>query len=237
MFTMRSIVLSSATSLIILSNAFAADLAPQAVEPAVPVVPHFSWTGVYAGIQAGYAWGSSSYDVPQTGGDAPIDPKGGFGGIYTGYNYQLPSNFVVGGEADINGGDISASNVHAPRNPATIFGAKSDWFGSARLRAGYSFDHFLPFITGGVAIANYKHDAQGALAPDTSWSDTYVGWTVGAGLEYAVTDNLIVRAEYRYADYGSKSYPVTRAGNGREFIAHDIDLKTNDVRIGLGYKF
>jgi outer membrane immunogenic protein len=105
-----------------------------------------------------------------------------------------------------------------------------EWFGSARLRAGYAFDRFLPFVTGGVAIGRYSGTENGTLEN----SENMVGWTAGAGLEYAVTDNLIARVEYRYSDYGRKSQPAPFSFEGQQAR---LDLTTNDVRVGLSYKF
>jgi outer membrane immunogenic protein len=34
-------------------------------------------------------------------------------------------------------------------------------------------------------------------------SDNLDGWQVGGGLEYAITDSISARAEYRYSDFGS----------------------------------
>jgi outer membrane immunogenic protein len=61
-------------------------------------------------------------------------------------------------------------------------------------------------------------------------SDTYVGWTVGAGLEYAFTNNLIGRIEYRYTDYGDETHPPSI------IVPHTDDLQTSDVHLGVSYK-
>ena len=77
------------------SSAFAADAIVEEVAPA------FSWTGGYAGIQAGYAWGDG--DIDQITGPGFIDtsPDGFLGGIYAGYNYQMSNNIVIGAELDV----------------------------------------------------------------------------------------------------------------------------------------
>jgi len=219
-------------------STFAADLPSNPVEPVVAMPASFVWTGFYVGAEAGYAWGNSTYKVNINPFTASLDPKGAFGGAFAGFNYQLPSNVVLGLEGDFNGGDISSSGV-VGSNPAAPgrFGAKEDWFGSARARLGYSLDRFMPYVTGGVAIADYKHDVVSAVRPGASWSDTYVGWTAGAGLEYAITDNIIARIEYRYSDYGKQSFPFTPVLGAQGYYAHSVDLKTNDVRVGISYKF
>ncbi|EFG9153021.1 porin family protein, partial [Escherichia coli] len=102
--------------------------------------------------------------------------------------------------------------------------------GAARLRAGYAFDRFLPYVAGGVAFADMDHTLVGPLEA-YRFSDTYTGWTIGAGLEYALTDNVILRSEYRYTDFGSADFAVP---TGEE---NKVDLKSHDVRLGISYKF
>jgi outer membrane immunogenic protein len=100
------------------------------------------WDG--AGSPAGVPYISSS-----------LDPKGAFGGGYVGYNYQFSGGFVVGAEADINASAAKSDHNAFPAGPfGPGFSGEGDlkWFGSARLRVGYAFDRFLPFVTGGVAF-------------------------------------------------------------------------------------
>lgn len=226
---MRALKFALLASLAIATPALAADLSPLPTEPAA-----YTWTGLYVGAEAGYAWGNSTYDGAGSPAGPPfistsLDPKGGFGGAYVGYNYQFNGNYVVGVEADANFADVKGDNTFAVF-PGVVASGDLEWFGSARLRAGYAFDRLLPFVTGGVAIGRYSGTENGALEN----SETMVGWTAGAGLEYAVTDNLIARVEYRYADYGRKSqsppfnFPTEQVR---------LDLTTNDVRVGLSYKF
>jgi outer membrane immunogenic protein len=230
---MRALKFAFLASLAIASPALAADVSPQPTEPVA-----YNWTGIYVGAEAGYVWGSSTYDGAGSPAGPPyvstsVDPKGAFGGAYVGYNYQFDGNYVVGIEADANFADAKDHNTFPGGPPTVVASSDLKWFGSARLRAGYAFDRFLPFVTGGLAIAKYS-GATNFLGTTGEVSDTRVGWTVGAGLEYAMTDNLIARVEYRFSDYGRKSqsapffFPTQPAR---------LDLTTNDVRVGLSYKF
>lgn len=58
------------------------------------------------------------------------------------------------------------------------------------------------------------------------------GWNIGGGVDYSVTDNLILRAEYRYTDFGSKTFHDLWYEDEAK-----IKLKTNDIRLGIAYKF
>lgn len=222
--------------------ALAADL-PPAVAEATTYAP-YDWTGLYIGGQAGYGWADTGSTVVQTVPPSPFplrssgSPDGAFGGGFVGYNWQLPSNVVIGIEADINGGNLQSSDpvtIAAPVVPVVTARSEIEWFGSVRARAGYAFDRFLPYVTGGYAFGQAKTTYASPFPGDSiSASDTLSGWTVGAGLEYAITGNLLARIEYRYTDYGSSSSSVSNlfgAGTlGQEFT-------TNDLRVGVSYKF
>ncbi|MES0189845.1 porin family protein [Mesorhizobium sp. C416B] len=230
---MRTLKFALLASLAFASPALSADLSPQPTEPVV-----YTWTGVYVGAAGGYAWGNSTYDGAGSPAGPPfistsVDPKGGFGGAYVGYNYQFNGNYVIGVEADANFADVKGDNTFPAGPPVVFASGELKWFGSARLRAGYAFDRFLPFVTGGLAIGHYS-GANNFPGGSIENSDNMVGWTVGAGLDYAVTDNLIARFEYRYSDYGRKSQPAPF-----DFPTQQarLDLTTNDVRVGLAYKF
>ncbi|QEN84945.1 porin family protein [Labrys sp. KNU-23] len=231
--------------------AMAADLAPQPTEPVAPIATAYDWTGFYVGAQAGYGWGTAHEVV---NGVLPIfqpeaivtnRPKGVFGGLHAGYNYQFGGNFVLGAEADINISAMKSSDK--PVTPAGLIAVagypvplagntKQKWFGSARLRAGYAFDRFLPYVTGGIAYGDVTAGFNGINGNQVtaSVSQAKVGWTVGAGLEYAFTDHLTARVEYRYSAYGKANKFVTDSRGSQGWLP--TELKVNDVRIGLSYK-
>ncbi|THD48585.1 MAG: porin family protein [Bradyrhizobium sp.] len=240
----RSMLASFAALTLSAVAASAADLPThKSAPPPAPMAPAaFSWTGFYLGVEGGGAWGQSRADYPLAGpaGFLPYDPRGAFGGLYAGYNYQMPNNFVLGVEGDVNWGDIRNRTYYhtVPQNPLgfedTGVGDMS-WFGSARVRAGVAIDRFLPFVTGGVAVAEYQNSLFALTNPlfTGTYNHAEVGWTLGAGLEYAITNNISLRAEYRYANYGDQK--DTLATNPA--AVHDTTLSTNDARVGIAYKF
>lgn len=199
------------------------------------------WNGFYAGIFGGMASGNTKVEfrgptVPP-GASADTDLSGLFGGVAVGFNYQLPQGLVVGLEADIAKTDISgAGDLLGPTFP--INGEVSST-ASLRGRVGYAVDRFLPFATAGLAIA---HTNQGfpfvgpALAPAFSLQDgNLYGWTVGAGVEYAVTDAISIKAEYRYSQYDGSNSASILGGGPDDSIASSF--KTHDVRLGVNYRF
>jgi outer membrane immunogenic protein len=160
--------------------------------PIYTPAPAFSWTGAYIGIQGGYDWNRS---VADSGDTASID--GGIAGIYGGYNWQTPTNWVFGVDASINYDWARGPVVGAPGG---TFG-EVDWKGFIRGRLGYAFDRFLIYGTAGGAVAPLQ-----SVGTVTSDKQTKLGWTVGAGAEMAVTDNVVVRLDYSYADFGRYNF-------------------------------
>lgn len=214
------------------SDAVAADPVDEiAIAPDAPV---FSWAGGYVGVQGGYASGRSTYDVLASDAFAPVDPDGWVGGAYAGYNWQLANRLVLGVEVDamssnVAGGEILWRGEFPIPESAKV---ELDWSASLRGRVGYGFDRFLPYASAGLSIGRYDHVFTSYWqSMIREFGDTYVGWTVGAGAEYAFTDNLIGRLEYRYTDFGGSDFPEG------DVSAHSVDLDTHDVRAGLSFKF
>ena len=215
--------------------AFAADLAPAPVEPVVPVVTPYNWTGFYVGAHIGYAWGSEG-DTLHAAAAVPADSfnvNGVIGGLHAGYNYQFDNTaWVVGLEGDIDLSGISGDHRVVTGAGASRISMDNRWQGSIRARAGYAFDRFLIYATGGVAFADIKEHwnlFDGTI--NGSGTNTRVGWTAGAGVEYAFDDHWIGRAEVRYSDFGKSNFNV---GGGARFKAGFHE--TVGV-LGVSYKF
>lgn len=224
---MKSVLLAGLALAISTAGASAADAGSAA---------GFVWTGGYIGLQAGYAGGDSRYSN-EWGEFANHDPDGLFGGVYAGYNHQLSNNIVLGVEADISAGSIDSSVDHywSEGNIATGHVANAKLKRSAALRArfGYAADRFMPYLAAGVSFGKYEFnlDHNGAGTMDFKDERSLTGWNIGAGLDFAVTQNVLVRAEYRYTDFGTKDFQHDWGGNSK------IDLATHDVRLGVAYKF
>ncbi|MET3589861.1 outer membrane immunogenic protein [Bartonella silvatica] len=129
-----------------------------------------------------------------------------------------------------NYGDIVISSV-------TL---KEKWVGATRARIGFSCDRFMPYVSGGVAYTQvqYTMSLLSKSQEDPSFifasgdvldkTEKMVGYTLGGGVDIAITDQVILRTEYRYSDFGKKEFAKDKL---------DIHYKTNDFRIGVGYKF
>jgi outer membrane immunogenic protein len=211
----KKILLSSVALLGLTATAMAADLPSRRAAPApiVAAVPVFTWTGFYVGVNAGYGWQDSNNNgtvfVP-AGTIAPAAPAGtivfgddngdGFvGGGQIGYNYQIGS-FVLGVEADLQWADLGGSNGLAVVPPAyTALGfvpagtaGGIDWFGTVRARVGVAFDRALVYATGGFAYGGADDNDRFGFVNS---NDVRTGWVLGAGFEYAFTNNLTAGIE------------------------------------------
>jgi outer membrane immunogenic protein len=211
---------------------------PTLAADATVAEPAYEWTGFYAGVQLGYGWGRLRTDeVPiQYGGIDRSDSwaaNGALGGIHAGYN-QAYGQLVLGTVADVEASGVSGS-LNQPY--AGLMDTRIDVQGSLRARLGYALGPALFYTTGGVAVASvsttYDAVANGSGTKTDSSSHALVGWTLGAGLEYAIARNWTTRVEYRYTDFGSfTDRPVTDPS-----YQYPTSVKTQAVRIGVSYRF
>jgi len=208
---MHKLLIGAAAAALLASPALAADLYIQPAAPSlIGSASVVNWSGFYAGANVGYGWGKFEPNAPLVA----TDGRGLLGGLQAGYNYDF-GGFVLGVEGDIQLADI--------RYEAGGGNIRIDSFGTLRARAGAAIDRFLPYVTGGLAYGHASYEFGGL---STSAGNT--GWTVGAGLEYAATDNISVKAEYLYADFGDIDFGV---GFG------PLKTTAHVLRAGLNYKF
>lgn len=202
-----------------------------------PKSAKIDWSGIYVGAQAGYARGESfggayfrASNALDVGG--AVDPDGFFGGIYFGYSHQIGNSLLLGIESDLNYADIR-SGVQPTNYTGNTLKSEMTWNGSVRATAGYDLDSFLLFVTAGYAFGSYEFTpSYGATGPLPE-SKVHDGWTIGAGINYAWSEQISTRIEYRYADYGKAAYGIPG------FPAEEtrVSLTTSDVRVGVSYKF
>ncbi len=227
--------------------ALAADLPRRAAPPpAFTPVPVFTWTGFYAGVNAGagFGGGGGTFTDATYGTVTPGSRDAAFvGGGQIGYNYQFTpgSGFVIGAEADIQG-----TTFGRPRSGLvgtttfTDIGPSLDWFGTVRGRIGYAFDRFLVYGTGGFAYGGGSTPSTASYYTGTLPSTFRTGWTAGGGVEYAITERLSARIEALYVSLdrnggsGGLVYDTaTTAYYGLGRPKTDFGV----VRAGLNYRF
>jgi len=242
----RKFLAATAVLMAASASALAADLPSRRPPPVYAPIPVFTWTGFYVGGDIGYTWGTDTHTLP-SGAVSQSTPQGEIGGLHVGYNYQI-NQFVVGLEGDVDGLNFSNSNTLTSGNASFYESTRIPVEGSIRGRLGYAWDHLLFFATGGAAFGDIQHQyavtapAQGQFVnapplvttydPNNPYSSTRVGWTVGGGVEYALSNNWSVRGEYRYTDFGRSSDYL--ASIGQTITNHVIEHR---VTVGFSYKF
>ena len=249
MHVIKKLLLSTVTLGALSVSAFAADLPSRRAPPVYipPPIPVFTWTGFYIGAQAGYAFGPSSAFASATSNGAGLasftgKANGVIGGAHIGYNYSTQSllgfggfgggGLVVGIEGDVDGSNYRANYALGGLTDNT----RRQIQGSVRGRLGFAVDRALFYATGGAAFGDIKNNYTNVLnGLSDSLSHTRVGYTVGAGIEYAVTNNVSLRAEYRYTDFGSFSDNLAGSTAGGVNVRHHE--KDNRVQAGISYKF
>jgi outer membrane immunogenic protein len=190
----------------------------------------YNWKGFYAGAQGMYAHGYTNWDYIFYNTQADHTTNGWLGGLFAGYNYQFPINIVLGVETDINYGKVSGS-TSAP-NPVWLATSEINWVGATRIRLGYAVWRFLPYIAAGVSYGRANiSERQLVSGLEYSSSDTYVGITHSSGLEFAITNNLMARAEYSYYGFGKKRVQLYPSDDS------DININLRGIKFGLSWKF
>lgn len=185
------------------SAAFAAD-------PVIPDDP----MGLYIGAHAGYGWG----DVDADGDDADIE--GFVGGILAGWEHR-GDGLVFGIEGDVGFASIDGQDFNAADLAYDL-----DFNAHLRGKVGFEAGGLTPFIAGGLALGKFTVTEQGGLVDDDK---TLIGFTIGGGVDLALTENLTVRAEYLYDDYGSANFDV--------YSGVDVDFQVHTVRGAAIFNF
>jgi outer membrane immunogenic protein len=254
---MKRILIAGALALCAAGQALAADL-PQAMPPPrAPAVyvppPVYNWGGVYLGLNGGYGFGNSTWTDPNNpsgeGSTGSFGTGGGLIGGTVGFNYQV-NQFVLGAEADIDWSDINGSvepnfcNLFVSATAlATRCETKNNWLGTVRARAGFAVDRVLFYGTAGLAFGDVEAGLKGGSVGSVTYqSNTQIGWTAGAGVEWAFTDNWTARVEYLYVDLGNSTCNAATScgfdGLGATSPASDtVKFTANLVRAGVDYKF
>jgi opacity protein-like surface antigen/outer membrane receptor protein involved in Fe transport len=205
----------------------------------------YNWTGFYFGADGGFAWQRATGTLTTASG-AVLMPygysgTGPFAGSFVGGNYQF-NRFVLGVEGDWQWSNLTGSNQTLaplgatgalPSGPFTVSPTTRD-YGSIRGRLGIAFDRFLVFGTGGWATGNPSTAfALTGAAPFVTTGGKSNGWTAGGGIEYAITDTILGRIEYRHTDLQASGFvnvPANIADGGTR-------TPISDFRAGFAFKF
>ncbi|MGI9415612.1 MAG: outer membrane protein [Hyphomicrobiales bacterium] len=195
-----------------------------------------NWSGIYAGMHAGGAFSDVSWDdISLTGENISNDTDGLFAGGHLGVQRQFDS-FVLGVEAAVSGAEFEDTQSSAVGG--VTFTTEINTVVTVTGRLGYAFGRFLPYVKGGYAGADVQTAGTSqALADSFNVSDWEHGWTIGGGVEYLITENLVIGAEYSYIDLGDTSRSGNTSTLGAPFRIADIDGQLHAVTARISIKF
>jgi outer membrane immunogenic protein len=252
--------LVAAVALILIAAAARADEyaaeRPPAAELPPPYVTVFDWTGFYAGGQFGFAYADSPFtyaatslaactavtgaaDDCQTRGN--VNANGLAGGLQTGFNQQI-GRFIWGLEGDITWRGQSGKATFLPAFGAVQrFAESNDWLITLRPRLGFAYYRAFLYATAGAAWSSVSHSVSftdGLALPPLTAHEAAIraGWTLGAGLEYALASHLTFKGEYLFIDLGSVTLP-TPASGGWFATTTRFAEQEHILRAGLNYRF
>jgi outer membrane immunogenic protein len=225
----------------------AADLPAQSYKAPPMMAPAaVLWGGCYLGVEGGGGWGSSQHVAvspnPAING-RPITNNfglsGGEIGGTIGCNHQVNS-FVFGVENDISWADINGSAPDMlPFNLNAVSHTNQKWLDTLRGRVGYAWEKALFYGTAGAAFAGTDATICNTfLGVCTSNAQTRTGWVAGAGIEYAMWENVSLKLEYLHADFGNGRYFTTPVALGvQNIVTRDVRLTDDIVRAGVNWRF
>ena len=239
----------------IATPSFAADLRPIGKAPVmVAPAPAWNWTGFYVGIHGGYGWGEADYRFNDALGFFNLLPgdrfrqdiDGGVVGGHIGYNMQFGS-LVVGIEISGTVTDIK-STVTSPFFPVSdVFTHEVDWVVALTPRIGFTAGPALFYVKGGGAIAEIRNRLQDNITfaggTFVESSGTSPGFTVGGGIEYAVTPNWLFGVEGNYYRFNHLNvtqglrFVTTGAPVGIPGTNHEVETDFWTVTGRISYKF
>jgi len=214
------------------SSALAADLPARRgmpVKAPEPVSYGYNWSGFYIGAHGGGGWSDRCFTFAGAG-EGCHDANGWLGGGQIGFNMQQ-GQFVFGVEFSGSWADISGSHTSVAFAPDS-YSSDVNTILLFTGRVGMTFDRMLLYVTGGGAWVRNEFTYNGVVLGVDSVKQNRTGWTIGAGIEYGLSPNWSIAAQYNFIDLGDKD--VVFVNNG--FTARaDQELHLATVR--LNYRF
>ena len=216
--------------------------------PALAVADGYTWDGFYAGIHAGWGQGDVGW----------IDNNGGWFTFIPGYAHSANGDGLVGGgqvgylkqwdNMVVGGIEISASGLDTKTTVTSLLFPGSDTWSTevnalvtATARLGYAMGNILPYIEGGYAggnvnMTNIDSVFCGALQCIFDSDEWHNGYTLGVGVDYRITKNVVAGLNYRFADLGSSTHAGITLNNGT-VENYTVDAEVHAVTFRLNWLF
>lgn len=223
------------------TTAIAADLPTKSLYRAAAAPAVYDWSGFYIGGHVGYGWAKPDIS-PLTGG--PISntprPNGFLGGGQAGFNWQR-GGWVLGLETDASWGNLDDTRTCVSIVNGTTLSCRGapKYFGTIDGRLGYAIDRALLYAKGGAAWS-HEDFTQLGISPNCvgtpcTGSVFQWGWTVGAGLEYALARNWSAKIEYDFLDFDHRD--TVTVSNGTSANVFSLTKTIHTLQLGVNYRF
>lgn len=220
-----------------------------------------TWNGFYAGAHLGYEFMSNQDNLSSTDGGVSflsngsipgsmtVEPNAVFAGFQAGYNYRVSPLFVVGAETDLSGMDAyDETSAPSPNGDNRTLTAKQqmNMLGTLRARFGVvATDNILAYVTGGLAYGHGNlstgvgrlSGCAGNNCQAGSTAGMLVGWSAGAGGEYALDSKWSLKGEYLHYDLGSLSHLMADPAFPGTTYTAKAAFTGDLIRIGVNYNF
>jgi outer membrane immunogenic protein len=207
----------------------------------------------------GAGFGAANAAAINASGTGTIEASGFTGGVQAGYNWQN-DNLVYGLEIDFGAARLRGSRQVSGTYPVGVgivaAGAAytvrssfdTDWLATFRGRVGWTMmPNLLAYGTGGLAVTrlsvanSFTDNVLAGAVESASESKLKIGWTIGAGLEWALSSNWTIKTEYLYIDFGKVTatgliFNALPPGYGQG-ISTSSDLTAHVARIGVNRRF
>lgn len=238
-------ILTTAT-FILMSTGIAASADAIAMSPTYTPAPvatqNYDWSGAYVGIFGAGAFGDFEEDVVFGGAtqlEVDVSAGGALGGIQVGYDFHSGA-WVYGALADIaiSGHEASLAFDASPIIPGAAGEVSSQlkYLGTVRGRVGYAgIDRALFYAHGGLAYGETEASVDLGGTNFFKEETSKFGWTIGAGVEYAVTERVSFQTEYSYVDLGEDTIATFDLGGGPINIDENVDFHM--IKAGVNFRF
>jgi high affinity Mn2+ porin len=208
--------------------------------PSLAVDPSTTPTGFYLGGHVGMLFGDATATLGDPSGGVAsaggMSPYGTFsGGVQGGYEWHLPSRWMLGVEADLSFANFQdTSQVLSYRATGTgSANEQLEYLGTLRGRLGYAMGGWTPFVTGGLAWASTRFSRTDSTTgnEDATPGQWRFGYSVGGGVDYALDAKWSARLEYLYTNLGLRGFGFASPAR------YDSQYDLHQFRVGLNYHF
>jgi outer membrane immunogenic protein len=263
--SMKKLLLATASLVVLAGSAMAADLPVYKAAPIVAAPACANFGGFYVGGNVGWKYYEHKWkDKDNYGAGFLLDTDGSesdnswTAGVQTGYNWQFHCA-VWGIQADWNWTNADASSDYSNNAFLPFFGSNLNvsstekWYGTLRTRSGLVVDNLLLYVTGGLAWARFDRDlTYTATSPLFGFaatqsydaSRTRLGFAVGAGTEWALSQNWSINSEFLYMAFekDDTSFACSTAATCGFFpvgAPFRYEFKDSEwvAKIGVNYRF